>query len=69
MYKILYNRLMLVMLLVVVLVLAAPLFVFPLLSAPDTMSNLFGALLVIAVAVSIWLAFSWVIPKFCIKVS
>lgn len=67
MYKILYNRLMLIMLLVVVLVLAAPLVVYPMLSAPDTVTNIFGVLAVLALAVAIWLLFGKAVPKFCIK--
>ncbi|AXB72463.1 hypothetical protein SCYZ1_6 [Pseudomonas phage SCYZ1] len=67
MYKILYNRLMLIMLLVVALVLFAPLFIYPMLSAPDTATNVFGALLVVTLAVAIWFLFGKAVPKFCIK--
>lgn len=67
MLKILYNRLMLIMLLVVGVVLATPLFVYPMLSAPDTVTNVAGALLVVVIAVAIYLTFVKAIPKFCIK--
>lgn len=65
--KLLYNRLLLVMVLVVASLVSLPLFIYPGLSAPDTVTNVMAAAAVLVYAVALYLTFSKVVPKFCIK--
>lgn len=65
--KILYNRLLLVMVLVVASLVLLPLFIYPCLSAPDTVTNVMAAVAVLVYASALYLTFTKVIPKFCIK--